>query len=221
MDFDFLPEAKQKWIHSLIYLRIPKTASSSIISCLNDRNLVWKHRGLFAEKFQKLLIYKGVFDTTHASPSECYQILGKQVYDYFSFTCIRHPCDRILSSFFFGKKNNLAHLYSLDKDCSFEQYIDFLVEAKKQERKDVLILRSQTEYTHSNAFRPNHIIYFERLNEGWAEMLEEYKIEGLPKTLPHSNKTEHKDWREYFSADMRKKIVDLFPTEYDSFNYES
>ena len=208
MDFDFLPEAKQKWIFSLIYLRIPKTASSSIISCLNDRNLIWKHRGLFAEKLQKLPIYKGVFDTTHATPAEIYSIFSKQALEYFSFTVVREPVQRLISAFFFGKQKKLWPIYNLPENCTFEEFVDFLYQAKEAGRSDILILRPQVDWADSQPFKPTAILKFETLSNDWRQMIERYNISGLPKVLPHENKSQKE--KITISAATRKLILTIY-----------
>jgi hypothetical protein len=208
MVFDSIPAAKDKWVWSMIFLRIPKCASSSIISCLKDRNLVWKHRGLFAQKLQKLPIYKGIFDTTHASPSECYQILGKQVFDYFSFTVVREPIQRLISAFFFGKQKKLWPIYNLSENCSFEEFVDFLYRAKEDGRNDILILRPQVDWADSKLFKPTVILKFEELQKGWQKMIEDYEIKELPLELPWENRSAKETIN--ISAATKKLILTIY-----------
>ncbi len=214
---DCLPAAKNKWIHSLIFLRIPKTASSSIISCLADRNLVWKHRGLFAQKFQKLPIYRGIFDPTHATPDEIFSVIGKQVFDYFSFAVVREPIQRLISAFFFGKQKKLWPLYNLSGSCSFEEFVDFLCRAKEGGRNDILILKQQVDWTHNSVFRPTTIIRYENLNSEWANMLEEHKIEGLPMELPWENRSEKEEIS--LSKCIKIKIEKMFARDFELLGY--
>lgn len=218
MVFESLPTASKKWIHSAIFLRIPKTASSSIISCLGDRNLIWKHRGLFAQRFQKSPAYKGIFDTTHANPSECYQILGKQVYDYFSFAVIREPIQRLISAYFFGRQKKLWPLYNLPESCLFEEFVDFLYESWEARRKDILILRPQTDWVDSQPFKPTVILKFETLQTDWQQTIEQYGISGLPIILPHENQSQK--GKITISAETKKKILDIYRSDYDTLYHE-
>lgn len=208
MGFDFIPEAKSKWVYSFIALQIPKCASSSIAACVGDRNLIQKHKGLIAEKFGRTPLYKGVFDTRHLLPSDIFAVFGRQVYDYFSFAVVREPIDRLVSSWKFGKKMKLGYLYGFSQGCSFSEYVDFLYESWENGRKDILILRPQTDWTHNSVFHPTTIIRYENLNSEWANMLEEYKIEGLPMELPWENRSEKEEVT--ISAATRKLILTIY-----------
>lgn len=218
MVFDALPVCEQKWIHSMFFLSIPKTASTSISSCLGDRNLIHKHRGLIQQRFGKHLLYRGVFDLRHLIPEHLAVIFGRQVLEFFSFCCVRQPIERIVSSYYFGREKKLHSVYGLPENTTLDSYIDWLY--ANRHRKDILILLPQTTWTHNNVF-PVEILRFENLANSWQSMLEKHQIKGLP-PLPHENKSQHKDWREEISGESLKKVLDftfedyiLYPELYD------
>lgn len=219
MVFDALPVCQQKWIHSMFFLSIPKTASTSISSCLGDRNLIHKHRGLIQQRFGKHPLYRGVFDLRHLIPPHIENVFGRQVLEFFSFCVIRNPAERILSSFAFGKAKELWKVYDgLSSNTTLTEYIDWLY--KNRHRKDILILLPQTTWAHNNVF-PVEVLRFENLSNSWQSMLEKHQIKGLP-PLPHENKSQHKDYREEISGESLKKVLDftfedckLYPELYD------
>lgn len=215
--FSPISTCKSKWIHSLIALQIPKTASTSISRCLGSRNLIEKHRGLFQETFGRNPLYKGVFDLRHCVPEHVFNILGRQVFDYFSFAIVRCPWRRIESAYLFGRKMKLHHVYGLPEDCSFEQFVDFLYESWETGRGDVLILKSQTCWTHSSAFRPTEVLKLEELEKSWPQMLKDYGIEGLP-PLTKENATDRSQPLPW-TKDSRDKVIKMFEPEFDLLGY--
>ena len=215
--FSPISTCENKWIHSLIALQIPKTASTSVSRCLRNRNLIEKHRGLFQETFGRNPLYKGVFDVRHAIPEHVFNILGRQVFDYFSFTIVRNPWWRVESAYLFGRKMKLHGVYGLPEDCSFKQFVDFLYESWEANRQDVLILKPQTTWTHSAAFRPTEILRLEELEKSWPQMLKTYGIQGLP-PLTRENVTDRSQSLPWTKS-TRDKIVKIYESEFDLLGY--
>ena len=206
MVFDTLPACEKKWVYSMFFLQPPKTATTSISKVLGPRNLVEKHRVLFENKYKNHPLYRGTFDIRHCTPEHLISIFGRQVFEFFSFCCVRQPIERILSSFSFGKAKELWKVYDgLSSNTTLTEYISWL--HKNRHRKDILILLPQTTWTHNNVF-PVEILRFENLANSWQSMLEKHQIKGLP-PLTHENKSQHKDWREEISGENLKKVLDF------------
>jgi hypothetical protein len=215
--FDFIQPCEQKWVHSFISLQVPKTASSAINKCCGERNLIQKHRRLFEATFGKHPLYRGVFDVRHCTPEHVVGILGRQVFDYFSFAVVRNPFERLSSAYRFGRKMKLHGVYGLSEDCSFEQFIDFLYGSWIDNRQDVLVLKPQTAWTHSSVFRPKEVLKFENLDKEWPQMLENYGIKGLP-PLTKENTTDRSqspDW----NRELVGKVVEMFEKDFELLGY--
>jgi hypothetical protein len=215
--FSPISTCESKWVYSFIALQIPKTASSSIAKCCGSRNLIQKHRGLFQETFGRNPLYKGVFDVRHVIPEHIFSLIGRQVYDYFSFAIVRNPFHRIESAYLFGRKIKLHGVYGLPEDCSFEQFVDFLYESWEANRQDVLILKPQTTWTHSAVFRPTEILKLEELEKSWPQMLKTYGIRGLP-PLTRENVTDRSQSLPWNKA-SRSKVIEMFESEFDLLGY--
>lgn len=212
--FDTLPIAKHHWIHSLFFLEIPKSASSSLHDLLGGRNLLEKHKGLLYNKFSSHPLFKGHFDTRHATPEMIRSVFSNQVNEFFSFAVIRSPIDRLASSYTFGKENQLWRLYNLPENISADSYVDWLYKSKEEGRQDILILLEQVTWTHSNIFRPTEVLRFEDLSKNWNTMLEKYNIEGLPDTIPHLNASKRVK-EQIFSKESLSKIKELYSRDFE------
>jgi len=215
--FDCIPTCQQKWIHSMYFLQVPKTATSSISLALADRNLIHKHRGLLQERFAKHPLYRGVFDVRHIPLSQCFEIFGRQMYNFFSFAVKRNPFSRLESAFFFGKENKLAGLYGLDGDSSFEDFVNFLFDSYEANRQDILILKPQVEWVFYGDFQVTEIIPFENIQVSWAKMLKQYSINGLPAELPWKNRSEKKyiEW----PKDLKNKVEKIYSKDFEVLGY--
>lgn len=201
----------------MFFLSIPKTASTSITSCLKDRNLIEKHRNLIQDRFGKHLLYRGVFDVRHLLLSQCFEIFGRQMYDFFSFTVKRNPFSRLESAFSFGRKMELAKLYGLKQDASFEEFVIFLFEAWETGRQDILILRQQTEWIFHKDFRVSEILSFEEIQKDWVKMLKNYSINGLSIEIPWENRSEKKAFS--WSKDLKNKVEKIYSKDFELLGY--
>jgi len=217
--FDALPTSKYKWVHSMIALQIPKTGSTSLSSVIGQRNLIQKHKQLFINKFQNHPLYRGTFDTRHAVPAHVYEVFSDKVRGFFSFAVKREPFSRIESAFAFGKKKKFGGLYGLKDDCSFEDFVNFLFERWQQNAQDILILKRETEWTHSSYFHPNRILSFENLSVDWRKMLEDYHIEGLPIELPRENVSDRASINFSWTPELRDKVYKIYEPDFDLLGY--
>lgn len=208
--FDSLPASNHRWIHSMIALQVPKTASTAINSILNNRNLIEKHRQLFEQKYLKNSLFRGTFDIRHVTPQMITEQFGDKARGYFSFAVVREPQSRLASAYNFGKSQKMWKTYGLDENISSDEFISWLWNNK--ERRDILILLEQVNWTHSDFFRPTEIIKFEDLQGGWERMLDKHHIEGLPRILPRLNKSEGS--KQIFSKESIDKIRELYSQDY-------
>ena len=130
---------------------------------------------------------------------------------------VRNPFDRLISSFSYhtGDKYKGAYLkkYPNLKNYSLKEYFEKM-------KKDDFIINPQINYiSHKNSKKlVNSIIYFEDLNEGINKLFKKLEID-FP-TLPHLNKSKHKDYKKYFNDDDLIKILnDYYSEDIDFFNY--
>ena len=212
--FDSLPTTDKQWVHSMIALQIPKTASTSLNTLIRGRNLLEKHKVLLYNKFSNHPLFRNHFDVRHATPEMLFSAFGRQVFDFFSFAVVRDPIQRLASSYSFGKENQLWKLYDLSENISADSYIDWLYKSKKDGRQDILILLPQTTWVNSSIFKPTETLRFEELSKNWKAMLEKHDIKGLPYELPHLNASKRQK-EQIFSEESLSKIRDVYSKDYD------
>ena len=114
---------------NLLFLRIPKNASSSIMQMLGTRNVVKKYEKKLQESLDKN-IYKDLFDATHARPHELKEVISGVELKWFRCIILEKKWDlqRFLVTeiahllLIFAKHLNfmqvIVHLYQLSNKLS-------------------------------------------------------------------------------------------------------
>ena len=200
---------------SLLFLRIPKNASSSIMDKLGTRNIVKKYEKKLQESLDKN-IYKDFFTATHARPHELQTVISSMELNCFSFAVARNPWDRVVSMYHFARKMGLAHLFGIDNDLSFEGFCE-LLKSREGDRSFMPVFK-QTEWTHG-PIEVDEILKFENLSEDFSAMVKKHNIKDISPHLPHINSTAHKPYRDYFNSNTQKIIKKVFEEDCDLLKY--
>jgi len=199
----------------LLFLRIPKNASSSIMKVLGKRNIAQRYEKKLQESLNKT-IYKDFFAATHARPHELLTVISSIELDCFSFAVARNPWDRAVSMYHFAKKLGLGNLFGLDNGLSFERFCEVL-QSRDGDRSFMPVFK-QTEWTHGS-IKVNEILKFENLSEDFSAMVKKHHIKDISPDLPHINSTVHKPYRDYFNSNTQKIIKKVFEEDCDRLRY--
>tara|TARA_B100000401_G_scaffold199391_1_gene134440 strand:+ start:3748 stop:4335 length:588 start_codon:yes stop_codon:yes gene_type:complete len=128
-----------------IFIHIPKTSGNSLslyLKDLIDNEVVIKNSPVGKNQGIKILCEHQKCDIKHASIDYYKKLYGEKINDYFKFTIVRNPYDRILS-FYFWNKGGENHAFDRDEFITFvKKGISFQYEGI------------------DNSF---HIVYFENL----------------------------------------------------------
>jgi hypothetical protein len=206
---------KNRLIYHLIFYRIPKNASTSLMHKLKNYNLIKKYEDSFKKLADKKL-YKDFFDPTHAKPEEVYNVFKTSVYQYFSFCVVRNPWDRVVSMYHFAQKEQLYRLYNFTQKPSFDSFCNILNERKDD--KYFIATNKQIEWLDGKC-KPEVILRFENLQKEFAEMLKEYGISHISPILPHVNSTKHSHYKDYYTPETKKIIANIFEEDIDTLKY--
>ena len=133
-----------------------------------------------------------------------------------TFTVVRNPWDRVVSAYhylFYTKKETIFQSY-IDKGIpSFEKFIKNLGTVTT-EKVWFNGLNSQCDWIRSGV---DIILRFENLEEDFKQI---QKITNDFRPLPHLNKSEHRQYREYFTDETREIVEQAFKEDIDRFGYE-
>ena len=220
----YFQKCNKKWIWSLIFIRIPKNASTSVYNHLGNFNLIKKHE----EDFKQLLtypLYKQGINPTHAKPDEISLILRNMVHNYMSFAIVRNPWDRVVSIYesLFQKTSEkdlirFAKIHGVKPKLSFNEFCEVMMDKYEKKQNIFYVNHDQCSWLEG-MFEPNFILRFENLNEDFSNMLDICKIKHINKNLPHENSSERQSYKEYYNDQSIKIIEKIFERDIDKFKY--
>lgn len=222
-----LSPCSQKWIWSVIPIRVPRCGSASLQEHCGDFNLLKKYEKMIESVLSKKKTYQGFFNTSHAKCHEIFAILGSRVKEYLSFGSVRNPWDRTVSLY-----HGMQSLNKLDVDKakrafgvgdleteSFEGLCLFLDELFKRGEKQFMFIQPQIEW-FAGSFQPNFILRFEKLQEDFEEMISSHEIKHISSKLLHINSSNgREDFRSYYNSNTKKIIEKIFEKDLDTFKY--
>lgn len=171
-----------------IYIHIPRTAGNSIASI----DFV-KINGSEKISFYKQQLEYGI-------------IPGKTFDDFFKFTFVRNPYDRLVSAYFyfFPEKtkddfNNFV-LNELNlKELLFQPQYTFLCD----ENKNLLV---------------DFVGKFENLDADWRKICN--RVGAEYQELPILKPSEHDDYTTYYNEELRQFVKEVYKDDFELFNYE-
>ena len=189
-----------------IYIHIPKTGGSSI-------------EFAFDQKTQE-----------HETLEQTKEKIKNSYESYFSFSIVRNPFDRFVSTYFYLKEKEEAPYV---EGMSFDDFVYMakewkanysksFVEFKKtrlsfEEYLKTLYLCPQTDWiVREGSLAINRVIYFDNLNEGFKDVCKKLKIK---KFLPHRNKTNHKNYLHYYNKKTLSIIESVFEKDFIFFDH--
>lgn len=155
-------------------------------------------------------------NTSHKTPTF---LVSKRIWEKStSVVAIRHPLDRLISSFHYHTKPAYQGVFSGKypnlKQFSFEQYFDVF-------SREPYVIMPQWYYTrHLLSKKPiDHLLYFEKLEEDVSKMAESLKIEF--NGLPHLNSSKRENPLDYFKSEkLRDKLLSYYELDFQEFDYK-
>lgn len=189
--------------HKCIFIHIPRCAGTSIESAIVGRD--WWN----ICKEQK-----------HIYASVAKRIYHKYWEEYFKFTIIRNPWDRVVSlskySWFYG-------VHIRNEQVNLNQYIKKFPEGEIDPRCELPLpdephIGSSVYANYMNE-ELDYIGEFENLHEDWKYIQDAI---GCNKQLPHAEKNKRsncKHYTEYYDSHTRQLVASKYATDIDIFNY--
>lgn len=206
--------------HKYIFFHLPKNAGVSVSRILIEQENSLKIKRISSFFFRNFFKTKDNFYFSlkekkinfFSSHTPCYKI--QEIIDegtfstYFKFAVIRNPWDRMVSRYFYSKK-----IDSSLKDLSFKEFINF-------DLKNNMHIINQFKFCTdiNNYFCLDLILKFENLNEDFNNI--SLKFFDKKNMLLHLNKSEHRNYREYYDNETKDKIYKYCKEDIEFFEYE-
>jgi len=146
--------------------------------------------------------------------------------DYFKFTFVRNPWDRLVSAFLFLKKGGANKVDKSWADENLSQFADFHIFVKEWvNRKNINTWKHFVpQYKFlcepgSQTPKIDFIGYFEHLEDDYACIK---KRLGASSNLQHLNKTggNRRDYKEYYTQATKEIVADVYEEDIRIFGYD-
>jgi|TARA_R100000149_G_scaffold58455_1_gene27446 hypothetical protein len=185
--------------------------------------------------------------TKHPEPDDHHMMLNRAITlhpeaakdDYFKFTFVRNPLDRMVSLYSEFRKNRQRQysgqvimdnpLFSeFDKGNEIDSFRNFCCNFQYTDWVNNIFLRPQSEYILSDNCKMNFIGRFEKLHDDWyiiSERVLGRKIslvdrqkETHPEAKPRSSN--HDYYMNYYDSESLDAVRSFYKEDFDRFNYE-
>ena len=141
----------------------------------------------------------------------------ENINDYFKFTIIRNPWDRMVSFYHYHKQNLIkgkviSETWEYIKNLKFHEFLNSHEFHKWASRNNIV------DYiTYKNKIYIDYFINFEKLKDDF-EIIK--KISGKCGILPITNKSKHENYNKYYNEKSKKIIEELFERDIDFFKFK-
>ena len=189
--------------YKFIYTRLPKTGSRSVESILSK--------------------LKGVDNTGHHTISKD---ITEDTKNYFKFTFVRNPWDRLIS-YYRWRKWGKDDCFS-SKNKKFKDWVNDVVNLNLDELTNTegrlsngpvrAIDQQYNSLKDGGTLCVDFIGKFENLQEDFDFICDKIKIP--QQKLPHKNKSKHNHYIEYYDDETRSIVAEKYAKDIEYFGYE-
>ena len=159
----------------------------------------------------KLTHHKWKTFPAHIKANELKRILPADLYDaFYKFAFVRNPWDWQVSLYHYMLKNKSHRQHRLISAMkSFDEYLVWRVDEGKVLQKDFVTDSKGTMIV-------DFVGRYENLSEDFLQVCEVLNINA---SLPHINKSPHRNYRSYYSAETRSLVEENFRADIELFGY--
>ena len=184
--------------HKFLYLHIPKTGGTSINKFFNDK---------FKDNKR---------DFGHPYLSD----YGDNLNDYFKFTIVRNPWDRLISAFFYITKYTK---FTFDKvfckrfNMQNDTFESFVIDKLPIILKDPSIrprhFKPQVDFGTDGL---DYVGSFNTIQDDMNYVCDKIGIK--LETIPHKNKSLHEDYNKYYTPELLDIVYNLYINDFKKHN---
>jgi chondroitin 4-sulfotransferase 11 len=167
----------------------------------------------------------GVYENVHSAWPYIYKgRLMAEHQDFFTFSFVRNPFDRLVSAYrnkIFGPRHQREEFGDIHSNISFSEFV-----AEVVKRPDCLI-NGHFQSQYSKLYRNGELLVdylgrFENLAEDWLTIANHFDFE---RQLPHKmrsthKKNVHKDYRAYYTEALVQLVYNRYRADVEAFGYQ-
>lgn len=155
----------------------------------------------------------------HARAREAQQELPDEVFNgYFKFAFVRNPWDWQVSVYHFILREPTSSTHEAVKACgSFSNYLEWVVKTDAPYPKGITKLQSEMITDANGKLLVDFLGRYESLAADFDRIRDKL---GIAERLPHVNKSQHEDYRNYYNDHTRDLVAKHFQTDIALFGYE-
>jgi Sulfotransferase family len=189
------------------FVHIPKTGGSTVSTILRHPNILSLTKHDPAPEKDK-----------HSSIFEQIEQLGPEAGDYFKFSFVRNPWDRLVSAYHYiiTRRTGLDRVTNHD---TFESFLSSFIEEPSRYLKLQYFKPQSSFLVNDKGEMPLDFLgRFETFEKDLGVVLREI---GIRRTFfKHRKKSKRSDYREYYSADSSKAVGEIYRSDVEHFGYE-
>jgi chondroitin 4-sulfotransferase 11 len=149
--------------------------------------------------------------------------------NYFSFTFVRNPYDRVVSAYKYFRKLKEGHRWykrnsiisNAANEMDFNEFVNHIPDFMKLMKREEGSFQSGVHFQAYSYFLDSNIDYlarFENIQEDYAYILKKLQ---LPRTnLRKINSTNNSDYRQLYMEDSKRAVYNIYQEDINKYNYQ-
>jgi hypothetical protein len=215
-------------VPNFLYMRLGKTGGTSIFRGVIEPT-IYGETSVGAPH-----MFEPEEDTLERWLEDMNDVLIKN--DYFKFTFVRNPFDKLVSAYFFIKKRQVRYSQNTIDLNSFENFIKTeLMDENGEATDDHWAHQWSAVTTEDGDFFMDYVGRFENIVEDWRYVANKLNLpEYLPHLKPLSGFEDHtdiakshpnlyasgKDYRKYYTDELVEIVSNIYKKDLEVFGYE-
>lgn len=139
----------------------------------------------------------------------------KNIENFFSFTFVRNPYDRFLSSYHFYKSIYKGERPIKNEMSKYKSFEDFVLNFDTFKYNNDLQFQPQHKFINDKV---DYIGRYEYLKLDWQVLINRSGHDFY--SLPHINNTNHWEWEVIYTDKMKDIVYNLFKKDFELFSYD-
>jgi len=164
---------------------------------------------LIKKKYDELLCQ----NSTHATAKVVKENFPYEWENYFIFCTVRNPYERAVSDYRWRVKNG---------EISFINFLERIyIESTNDAEGYVPIPNTNWPiYTIDDNIEVDYVVRYENFKSDIEFIFKKYNFKHLYGEIPHAKKFKSYDYKQYYTAEAKKLVENIYQKEIEAFNYE-